>query len=129
MQIWPLFDMPHCTAMLAARSRSASRSTIIGSLPPSSSETGVSVSAARASTFLPVAVEPVNMIMSAWSTSAAPVSPRPVATRKASSVPPTARNASCISSEVSGVTSLGLSTTLLPATRAGSASPKLFVSG
>ena len=42
-------------AALAARSRSASASTIIGSLPPSSSETGVSVSAARAITFLPVA--------------------------------------------------------------------------
>ena len=78
---------------------------------------------------MPVAVEPVNMIMSAWSTSAAPVSPRPVATRKASGVPPTARNPSSIRSEVRGVTSLGLSTTLLPATSAGSASPKLLLSG
>ena len=31
-------DIAHCTAMFAARSTSASRSTIIGSLPPSSSE-------------------------------------------------------------------------------------------
>ena len=55
---------------MAARSRSASASTIIGSLPPSSSDTGVSVSAARAMTFLPVAVEPVNMTMSTSSISA-----------------------------------------------------------
>ena len=129
MQIWPLLDMLHCTAMLAARSRSASRSTIIGSLPPSSSDTGVIVSAARASTFLPVAVEPVNMIMSAWSTRAAPVSPPPVATRKTPSGPPTARKPSSIRSEVSGVMSLGFSTTLLPATSAGIVSPKLLVSG
>jgi hypothetical protein len=40
---------------------SASESTIIGSLPPSSRPTGVSVCAARAITFLPVSVDPVNM--------------------------------------------------------------------
>src|SRR3954452_736237 len=73
---------------------SASRSTIIGSLPPSSSDTGVSVSAARAITFLPVFVDPVNMIMSDSSTSAAPVSPRPVATRNTSSGAPAAPPAS-----------------------------------
>ena len=70
------------TAALAARSRSASASTIIGSLPPSSRLTGVSVSAACAITFLPVATEPVNITKSTSSTSAAPVSPRPVATWK-----------------------------------------------
>ncbi len=60
---------------------SASASTIIGSLPPSSSETGVSVSAARPMIFLPVSVEPVNMIMSARSISSGPISePRPGAT-------------------------------------------------
>jgi hypothetical protein len=60
---------------------SASASTIIGSLPPSSSETGVSVCAARAITRLPVSVEPVNMIMSAASISASPAAPSPVRTR------------------------------------------------
>ena len=45
-------------------------------------ETGVSVCAACAITFLPVATEPVNITKSTSSTSAAPVSPRPVATWK-----------------------------------------------
>ena len=51
---------------------SASASTIIGSLPPSSSETGVSVCEARSMIFLPVSVDPVNMIMSARSISSGP---------------------------------------------------------
>ncbi len=46
------------TAAFAARSRSASASTIIGSLPPSSRLTGVSVAAARAMTFFPVSTDP-----------------------------------------------------------------------
>ena len=41
---------------------SASAQTIIGSLPPSSSTTGVSVSAAAAITRRPVAAEPVKQI-------------------------------------------------------------------
>ena len=115
--------------MLAARSTSASASTIIGSLPPSSSETGVSVSAAFAMTFLPVAVEPVNMIMSTSSTSAAPVAPRPVATWKTPSGIPHSRRPSASSSDVSGVISDGLRITLLPAASAGMQSPNEFVSG
>ena len=59
--------------MLAARSTSASRSTIIGSLPPSSSDAGISRSAAATATLRPVRVEPVKWIMSTFSTSAAPV--------------------------------------------------------
>src|SRR5437660_1729835 len=49
--------------MLAARSRSASPSTIIGSLPPSSSETGMRRSAARAMIFLPVRVDPATAVL------------------------------------------------------------------
>jgi hypothetical protein len=44
-------------------------------LPPSSSAIGVSVFAARSMTFLPVAVEPVNIRKSTSSISAPPVSP------------------------------------------------------
>ena len=116
-------------AALAARSRSASASTIIGSLPPSSSDTGVSVRAARSMTFLPVAVEPVNITMSTSSISACPVSPRPVATWKTPSGSPHSRIASSISSDVSGVTSDGLRITALPAASAGMQSPKEFDSG
>ena len=60
-------------AKFAARSRSASESTIIGSLPPSSSDAGISRRAAASATLRPVRVEPVNMIMSTSSISAAPV--------------------------------------------------------
>ena len=69
---------PPQAAARAARSRSASRSTIIGSLPPSSSSTGVSRRLARSITRRPVSGEPVTQIMSTWSTSAAPVSPAPM---------------------------------------------------
>ena len=108
---------------------SASASTIIGSLPPSSSATGVSVCAARAMTFLPVAVEPVNMIMSASSTSAEPVAPRPVATWKTFAGRPHCSRPSASSSDVSGVNSDGLRITLLPASSAGIASPKELTIG
>ena len=64
MQIWPELNIPPQAAALAARSRSASARTIIGSLPPSSRLTGVSVSAARAITLRPVRSEPVNWMKS-----------------------------------------------------------------
>ena len=47
----------------AARSRSASRQTIAGSLPPSSRTTGVRFFAAAAMTFRPVATLPVKTIL------------------------------------------------------------------
>ena len=80
-------------------------------------------------TFLPVAVEPVNMILSAASISATPVSPRPVATWKTSLGSPHCASPSASSNDVSGVTSEGLRTTLLPAIRAGIASPKELMIG
>ena len=129
MHVWPPFIMPAQTASLAARSRSASESTIIGSLPPSSSETGVRVLAARSMILRPVRVEPVNITMSTSSISAAPVSPRPVAGWKTCSGMPHSRSASAMSSEVSGVISLGLRMTALPAISAGMQSPNELVSG
>ncbi len=114
---------------MAARSRSASASTIIGSLPPSSRLTGVNVSAALAITFLPVSTEPVNMTKSTSSTSAAPVSPRPVAIWNTPAGSPHSDIIAASSSEVIGVTSEGLSTTALPAASAGMQSPKELLSG
>ena len=64
---------PLQTAACAARGRSASASTIIGDLPPSSSTAGTRRSAAACATCLPVAALPVKKIMSAASRSA----PRP----------------------------------------------------
>ena len=89
----------------------------------------MSVSAACAITFLPVATEPVNITQSTSSTSAAPVSPRPVATWKTPSGIPHSASISAISSEVSGVTSEGFSTTALPAASAGMQSPNELFSG
>ena len=129
MHTCPELLRPYTAAEFAARSRSASASTIIGSLPPSSSETGVSVSAARAITFLPVATDPVNITKSTSSTSAAPVSPRPVATWKTPSGRPHAASISAISNEVSGVISEGLRTTAFPAASAGMQSPNELLSG
>ena len=89
----------------------------------------MSVLAARWATFLPVFVEPVNMMKSTSSIRAAPVSPRPVATWKTLSGRPHSRSISAISSEVSGVTSEGLRIAALPAASAGMQSPKELVSG
>ena len=69
------------------------------------------------------------MTMSTSRTSAAPVSPRPVATWNTPSGRPHSASISAISSEVSGVTSEGFRTTALPAASAGMQSPKELISG
>ena len=69
------------------------------------------------------------MMQSTRAISAAPVDPSPVATWKTSSGMPHSWNISAISSELSGVTSLGLRITLLPAISAGMQSPKPLTSG
>jgi hypothetical protein len=104
---------------LAARSTSASAHTIIGSLPPSSSETGVNVRAARSITALPVRVEPVNITKSDSSITASPVSRAPVATWSTPAGIPLALIISAVRSAVSGVTSEGFINTALPAISAG----------
>ena len=80
-------------------------------------------------TLRPVAVDPVNMIMSTASISASPVRARPVATWKTSSGRPHSRRPSASRRLVSGVISLGLRITLLPAASAGMQSPNELVSG
>jgi hypothetical protein len=70
------------------------------------------------------------MIMSTWSTSAAPVSPRPVATSGTSSGRPVSRTRpSTTIVVVNGVISDGLITTALPAINAGAESPIAVPSG
>ena len=64
MQTWPLLTNEAKKIFLATAFGSTSSMTIAGSLPPSSSVTRFSVAAALASTFLPVATEPVNEILS-----------------------------------------------------------------
>ena len=89
----------------------------------------MSVLAARSITLRPVRVEPVNMTMSTASISASPVSGPPIATWKTPAGTPDSSNPWANSSEVSGVTSDGLTITALPAASAGIASPTEFVSG
>ena len=64
MQTWPLLTNDAKKIFFATAFGSTSSMTIAGSLPPSSSVTRFSVAAALASTFLPVATEPVNEILS-----------------------------------------------------------------
>jgi hypothetical protein len=80
-------------------------------------------------TVLPVRLEPVNITQSTLAISVAPVDPSPVATWKTDSGMPHSRIISSISNELSGVISLGLRITLLPAASAGMQSPNEFAIG
>src|SRR3954469_10883018 len=119
MQAWPALVSAPYTQASAALARSASSATIIGSLPPSSSSTGVKRSAAAIITRLPVAAEPVNAILStADFASAAPVAPAPVTTCNTSGSANVFAAISTSLTATSGVSSLGLNTTAFPAASA-----------
>jgi len=108
----------------------ASAKTIIGSLPPNSRTTGVRFLAAAAAIFLPVATEPVNIILSgAASTRAAPVLPSPVTTCTTSSGKPAFAKISPIFNPTSGVNSDGFITTVFPAINAITVSPRGIENG
>jgi hypothetical protein len=82
----------------------------------------LTLAAAAAITERPTADDPVNETMSTsgWFTSACPASgPLPVTTLTTPSGMPASLAASASSSAVSGVSSLGLSTIVLPAATAG----------
>ena len=118
MQVWPALEHAPQSAASAAASRSASSSTSSASLPPASITTGVRVSAQAAITFLPVAVEPVNAILSTPAVHrAAPVSPKPVTTCSTGR-PTDSRKVRASHSPTPGVYSRGLKTTALPAASA-----------
>ncbi len=82
MQVCPVAAKTPAMTPLTALEMSASSKTICGDFPPSSSDTRAPRAAAVAPMRSPVAVEPVKAILSTpgWSTSAAPVGPRPVMT-------------------------------------------------
>ena len=109
-------------AAAAARSRSASAKTTFALLPPSSSVTRFSVSAAPRAIARPVTVEPVKAIFATpgWTTSAAPASlPRPQTTFSTPSGIPASSASSPSRRLESGASSAGLSTTVFPAASAG----------
>jgi hypothetical protein len=119
MQAWPAFCSAPQTAALAAASMSASSSTIMASLPPSSMSTGVRRSEHAAITRRPVRAEPVKASLSTPEAhSAAPVSPEPVTTWSSECSGMASAAMSASQRPTAGVYSLGLKTTALPAARA-----------
>ena len=95
---------------------------MFGDFPPSSSESRFSVPAASRMIPLPTSVEPVKAILSTRGsrTIAIPTwPPGPVTTLNTPSGRPASRVRSANLSAVSGVSDAGLSTTVLPAARAG----------
>ena len=120
VQSWPALKYPATAIASAAASTSASSNTTTGALPPSSRCTRLTSRDAISATCIPARTDPVIDTIAGvgCSTSARPVSRSPVMTLNT----PGGRNSaaiSAISSVVSGVVSLGLRTTVLPAARAG----------
>src|SRR5260221_444152 len=132
VQLWPcrVKRMP-ATAPATALSISASPMTIIGLLPPSSSVTGMSLSAAAWYTIFPVSTEPVKVTLPTplWATSGAPQpGPSPVNRLKRPGGSTwfmiwQARKAA------SGASSAALTMTALPATRAGAILSAISMTG
>ena len=119
-------------AIAAACSRSASAKTTFALLPPSSRVTRLIVAAAPAAIARPTSVEPVKAILatSGCSTSRRPHSrPGPATTSTTPSGSPASRASSAKRSAVSGVSSAGLRTTVLPAASAGAIFHEAIVSG
>ena len=131
-QSWPALPNTAPGAAAAAASRSASANTRLGDLPPSSSVTRLIVLAAPAAIERPTSVDPVKAILatSGCSTRRWPqVRPGPTTTFSTPSGSPAAAAISAKRSAVSGVSSAGLSTTVLPAASAGPSFHAAIVSG
>ena len=114
---------PHAAASAAA-SRSASAATSSASFPPHSASTGVSVSAAAASTLRAVAADPVNASLPTPArASSDPVGPSPVTSCSTGSVSPNTSERTSLNDCTSHcptpvVSSEGLNTTAFPAASA-----------
>ncbi len=119
-------------AARAAASTSASANTMFADLPPSSSVTRLIVAAAEAAIDAPTSVEPVKAIFPTpgCSTSRCPqVRPGPTTTLTTPSGTPAAAAISAKRTAVSGVSSAGFSTTVLPAASAGASFQEAIASG
>ena len=130
VQSWPAFQKPPPAIVAAATATSASSKTTTGALPPSSRWTRLSESAADRAIALPVATEPVSEIMSTpgCSTTAAPTS-SPPATALSTPGGSTSAARAARRSVDTGVSGAGLSTTVLPAARAGPIFQSAIISG
>jgi hypothetical protein len=128
----PEFRNALLTVAFTAFARSASGRTTLADLPPSSSATRFTVSAAARDTSRPAAVDPVNDTMSTpgCAASAAPTTgPVPTTTLNTPGGRPASSNASASSSAADGATSLGLRTTVQPASSAGATFATTWCSG
>ena len=109
-------------ALAAAAAMSASAKTMLALLPPSSSVTRFTWSAQPRMICLPTSVEPVKHTLrtSSWVTNRSPTTePLPGITVSTSAGSPASRASSPRRIAVSGVSSAGLRTTVLPAASAG----------
>ena len=116
-----LLKMPYSTPA-TAWSRSASAHTMVGDLPPSSSDTGMSFSAASLAMPKPTDVPPVNAmrLTNGWRTSASPTTePLPGSTLMMPGGTPAASAMRASSIAKRGVISAGLNTMAQPAASAG----------
>ena len=130
MQSCPELEKQACTAWRAAASTSASASTTIGFLPPSSAEKPMSRRPHCSAMIRPVAVDPVNMRKSTAPMRLGPsTGPSPVTTWKSSRGRPASYSSSTAASAVNGVWRSGFSTTALPASSAATASEVARVRG
>ncbi len=131
-QSWPALSKTAPGAASAAAFTSASAKTTLADLPPSSSVTRLIVRAAPAAIDMPTSVEPVNAIFatSGCSTSRCPhVRPGPTTTLTTPSGSPASSASSAKRSAVSGVSSAGFNTTVLPAASAGAIFQQAIASG
>ncbi len=122
MQAWPWLWKIANAEPLTAASMSASAKTMLAPLPPSSSWTRFTLPADSSTMRRPVGVDPVNAILRTpgWPPGARPRrGPCPGTMLTTPGGKPTSAISSATRSEVSGVSSAGLRTTVLPAASAG----------
>ena len=131
-QSWPALPKTAPGAAAAAASMSASAKTTLADLPPSSSVTRLIVPAAPSAIPRPTSVEPVKAILatSGCSTSRLPqTEPGPATTLRTPSGSPDSSAMRSSSIALSGVSSAGLRTIVLPAASAGATFQEAITSG
>ncbi len=132
LQVWPELRKHLATPSGTARAKSASSRRTFGDLPPSSIATGLTVAAASSETRRPARVEPVKETKSTpgWPAIASPTTgPIPVTRLKTPGGRPTDSITSARMKAFSGTISLGFSTTVQPAARAGATLAPIWFSG
>ena len=132
LQDWPELVIICMTPPETALVRSASSSTMLADLPPSSCATRLTVSAAALATAMPARVEPVNDIMSmpGCADSASPtVGPSPLTRLNTPGGTPASCSTSANSIAFIGATSDGFSTMVQPAASAGATLQTIWLIG